>query len=57
MTMRHASWPIWRWPVVLAAPTMLGLLSALLGQGGLWWAASWIALATPLIVIARAVAQ
>jgi hypothetical protein len=29
--------PIWRWPVVLAILTVFGLLSALLGQGGLWW--------------------
>jgi hypothetical protein len=43
---------VWRWPLVLAAATMLGLLSALLGEGGAWWALSWIALSTPLAVIA-----
>lgn len=57
MTVRHSSWAIWRWPVVLAALTVSGLLSALIGQGGLWWAVSWIALATPLIVIAWGVAR
>lgn len=41
---------VWRWPLVLAAVTLLGLLSALLGEGGVWWALSWAALATPLVV-------
>jgi hypothetical protein len=41
---------VWRWPAVLAGLTLFGLLSALLGEGGLWWVLSWIALATPLIV-------
>jgi hypothetical protein len=41
---------VWRWPLVLAGLTLFGLLSALLGEGGLWWVLSWIALATPLIV-------
>jgi hypothetical protein len=42
---------MWRWPAALAALTVFGLLSALLGHGGVWWALSWIALATPLAVI------
>jgi hypothetical protein len=37
---------------MLAAVTVLGLVSALLGEGGLWWALSWTALAIPLAVIA-----
>jgi hypothetical protein len=41
---------VWRWPLVLAGLTLFGLLSALLGEGGVWWALSWIALAAPLIV-------
>jgi len=41
---------VWRWPLVLAGLTLFGLLSALLGEGGVWWALSWSALATPLIV-------
>ena len=51
MTVRLSSWAIWRWPILLAASTIIGLLSALLGQGGVWWGLSWIALATPLAVI------
>lgn len=43
---------IWRWPLVLGVLTTFGLVSALLGQGGLWWGLSWIALAIPLVVIA-----
>ncbi len=42
---------LWRWPLALAALTVFGLLCALLGQGGIWWLLSWIALALPLIVI------
>jgi hypothetical protein len=42
---------VWRWPAVLAMLTVFGLLSALIGQGGIWWALSWVALATPLAVI------
>lgn len=42
---------IWRWPLVLALLTTFGLVSALLGQGGIWWGLSWITLAIPLIVI------
>ncbi len=43
---------IWRWPSLLAGLTMFGLVSALLGQGGVWWVLSWVALATPLVVTA-----
>ena len=43
----------WGPPITLAVLTMFGLLSALLGQGGIWWWLSWAALAVPLIVIAR----
>lgn len=45
------AWRIWRWPLVLAAVILFGLASALLGEGGLWWALSWLALAIPLVVI------
>jgi dolichyl-phosphate-mannose--protein O-mannosyl transferase len=41
---------VWRWPLLLAGLTLFGLLSALLGEGGMWWVLSWIALATPLVV-------
>jgi hypothetical protein len=42
---------VWRWPLVLAGLTLFGLLSALLGEGGVWWVLSWIALAVPLLAI------
>ena len=42
---------IWYWPPVLAGLTLFGLLSALLGEGGVWWVLSWIALAVPLLTI------
>jgi hypothetical protein len=48
----HSFSRIWRWPVVLAGLTLFGLLSALLGQSGVWWGLSWIALTIPLVVIA-----
>ncbi len=41
----------WGWPVALAVLSIVGLLSALLGQGGVWWFLSWVALSTPLVVI------
>jgi uncharacterized membrane protein YjjP (DUF1212 family) len=44
---------IWRWPTVLAILTICGLLSALLGQWGIWLVLSWIALASPLLLIVR----
>ena len=52
---RHSFSRIWRWPFALAVLTTFGLLSALLGQGGIWWAMSWIALAVPLLVITACV--
>jgi hypothetical protein len=45
----------WRWPTLLAALTVVGLLSALLGGGGAFWFVSWIALSIPLLAIALAV--
>ena len=42
---------VWRWPLVLAVATLLGLLSALLGEGGMWWVLSWVALSLPLVVV------
>jgi hypothetical protein len=37
--------------LLLAVLTLFGLLSALLGEGGLWWGLSWAALASPLLAI------
>ncbi len=48
---------VWRWPLVLAGLTGFGLLSALLGQGGLWEFLSWGALVTPLVVILYCIAR
>ena len=42
---------IWGWPMTFAALSIFGLLSALLGQGGLWWGLSWITLAAPLVAV------
>jgi uncharacterized membrane protein YczE len=44
-------WRIFRIPLLIAAVTLVGLLSALLGDGP-WDALSWAALALPLAVIA-----
>ncbi|MBL7233241.1 hypothetical protein [Komagataeibacter oboediens] len=41
---------IWPWPIALGLLTTFGLLSALLGQHGVWLALSWAALSIPLIV-------
>ncbi len=38
---------IWKAPIALAVLTAAGLVSALVGDG-VWDAASWVALATPL---------
>jgi hypothetical protein len=43
----------WGWPIGLAVLTLFGLLSALIGDGGIWWWLSWAALAVPLLVIAH----
>ncbi|WP_022720209.1 hypothetical protein [Rhodopseudomonas sp. B29] len=46
----------WQWPIALAGATVFGLLSALIGEGGVWWSLCWIALASPLVAIAWCVA-
>lgn len=46
---------VWRWPLVLAAVTVFGLLAALLGDHGAWRILSWLSLAAPLAVIVRCV--
>ena len=35
---------VWRWPLVLGVLTVCGLVSALLGEGGMWWIFCWIVL-------------
>lgn len=39
------------WPILMAALGMIGLISALVGDG-VWDALSWVALAAPVLVIA-----
>jgi hypothetical protein len=46
---------IWRWPIVLAILITIGLVSALLGEGGVWWLLSWVSLCAPLAVIGIAI--
>lgn len=48
---------VWRWPSILAVLTMAGLLSALAGEGGIWWGFSWLALSMPLLTIAACVVR
>ena len=48
-TSRHPV-AVWPWPIALGLLTVFGLLSALLGQHGIWLALSWAALSVPLIV-------
>ncbi len=44
---------VWSWPLVIAALTVFGLLSALLGQHGIWLWLSWASLLMPIAVILR----
>lgn len=52
MTARRSYAAVWRWPALLAACSLFGLSSALLGQRGLWLPLSWVALSAPLVVVA-----
>jgi hypothetical protein len=52
-----SAWRIWRWPLAIALLSVFGLLSALLGDGGIWWLFCWIALALPLGLIGWFVAR
>ncbi|NEW88695.1 MULTISPECIES: hypothetical protein [Rhodopseudomonas] len=42
----------WLWPIALAASTLIGLLAALIGEGGVWRSLCWVALGLPLATIA-----
>jgi hypothetical protein len=46
MTSGRTPWTI---PALLALVTLFGLLAALIGEGGIWWALSWAALAFPSV--------
>lgn len=50
VTAPRPSVAVWPWPIGLGLLTTFGLLSALLGQHGVWLALSWAALSIPLIV-------
>ncbi|RYX93853.1 MAG: hypothetical protein EOO28_16930 [Comamonadaceae bacterium] len=41
------SWPLWGWPIAVAVISAVGLMSALLGDGGWDWV-SWAALGLPV---------
>jgi len=40
---------VWRWPLIIAIASVVGLVSALLGDGP-WDALSWVLLAIPIAV-------
>jgi hypothetical protein len=44
-------WSMWGWPIFLGVLITFGLLSALLGEVGVWLVLSWLALTIPLLVI------
>lgn len=48
---------VWGVPALLAGVTLFGLLSALLGQHGVWFVLSWIALSAPLAVMIRCLSR
>jgi hypothetical protein len=46
---RPFQWHVWRTPIVLAALSIAGLISGLVGDG-LWDVMSWIGLGVPVAV-------
>jgi len=48
---RSTAWRVFRIPALLAAVSIFGLISALLGDG-IWNGLSWVALGVPLLVVA-----
>jgi hypothetical protein len=48
---RRSLWRVFRWPLVLGFLSVVGLVSALVGDG-IWDALSWIALSVPVAVVA-----
>ena len=40
---------LWTIPALLALVTLFGLLAALIGEGGIWWALSWATLVVPCV--------
>ncbi|PWU31774.1 hypothetical protein DK254_04740 [Pseudomonas sp. RW407] len=54
--MKRNLWIVFRWPLALAVLSLVGLVSALVGDGP-WDALSWFALGIPLLVILAALAR
>ncbi|WAB93266.1 hypothetical protein OSS47_04590 [Pseudomonas citronellolis] len=54
--MKRNLWRVFRWPLALAVLSLVGLISALVGDGP-WDALSWFALGVPLVVILAALAR
>ena len=54
--MKRNVWRVFRWPLALAVLSLVGLVSALVGDGP-WDALSWFALGIPLVVILAALAR
>ncbi|MBB1607956.1 MULTISPECIES: hypothetical protein [unclassified Pseudomonas] len=54
--MKRNLWRVFRWPLALAVLSLVGLVSALVGDGP-WDALSWFALGVPLVVILAALAR
>ncbi|SDI11295.1 hypothetical protein SAMN05216189_1002145 [Pseudomonas delhiensis] len=54
--MKRNLWRVFRWPLALAVLSLVGLVSALVGDGP-WDALSWVALGIPLVVILAALAR
>jgi hypothetical protein len=48
--MRRGLWLIFRWPLMLALLSLIGLLSALIGDA-LYDLLSWLSLGVPLVII------
>lgn len=50
MNTLQSSWQIFRWPIVLAVASIIGLISALIGDG--WFdVVSWICLGATVFVV------
>lgn len=54
--MKRNLWRVFRWPLALTVLSLVGLISALVGDGP-WDALSWFALGVPLVVILAALAR
>lgn len=46
--MNHSLWMVFRWPLLIAVLSIIGLVSALVGDG-VWDALSWASLGLPAV--------